>query len=100
VVADVIDHGERLVVLLLPEAAAELLEPEDSVDRSMRTVSSSGRSRPSLKTSTSQMTSSLLSESSSSDWARGALVGPDWTATARRPCCLRKLTLRGHEDAT
>ena len=41
VVADVVDDGERM---------------RDSVGRSMRTVSSSGRSRPSLKTSTAQMT--------------------------------------------
>jgi hypothetical protein len=48
----------------------------DSVGRSMRTVSSSGRSRPSLKTSTAQMTSSLPSFSSSSDCARGAEAAP------------------------
>jgi hypothetical protein len=57
----------------------------DSVGRSMRTVSSSGRSRPSLKTSTAQMTP----DSSSRDCARGAEVSPEWTATARRPCSLK-----------
>ena len=66
----------------------------DSVGRSMRTVSSSGRSRPSLKTSTAQMTSRWPAERRSSDWARLADVGPEWTATALMPCSLKKPAMK------
>jgi dynein-related subfamily AAA family protein len=96
VVADAVDGGELLVVLRLarPRPNCWSHTIRDSVGRSMRTVSSSGRSRPSLKTSTAQMTSSLPSDSSSSDCARGAEVSPEWTATALMPCSWRKSAMK------
>ena len=61
----------------------------DSVGRSIRTVSISGTSRPSLNTSTVQMTCSSPARSCSTEPTRGALVGPLCTATAATPL-LRK----------
>ena len=57
----------------------------DSVGRSIRTVSTSGTSRPSLNTSTVQMTCSSPARSCSTEPARGALAGPLCTATAATP---------------
>jgi hypothetical protein len=66
VVADVVDDGELLVGGGLPEAAAELLEPEDAG----------------------------LGGAEHEDLALGAEVSPEWTATARRPCSLKKAAMK------
>jgi hypothetical protein len=54
-----------------------------SVGRSMRMVSTWGRSTPSLNMSTEQITSSSPCSSRSREWARGALPGREWSASAR-----------------
>ena len=54
------------------------------------TVSSVGRSTPSLNMSTANTMSSSPASSCSSEAARGADVGPEWTATARTPLVLEE----------
>ena len=86
-IADVVDDRSRSLPAAFrnprPNCCSQRIF--DSVGRSIMTVSSVGRSTPSLNMSTAKTMSSSPASSCSSDAARGADVGPEWTATARSP---------------
>ena len=92
----IVDDGELLAVVGLAEAPAELLEPQDS--RFHGAEHEDGVELGEVEAFVEDVHRAddveLALRQLLHDCARGAEVSPEWTATARRPCCRKKSAMK------